>query len=120
MENVFKTFNIDFFKSQKDITWYDKQGILILDDNRVVTITIDDVGTHDSYNGYWVEIFNKTNGPIIKKFFRFSDHLTMNHYDTQQYFHVWYNNKKFEWYISRPKDPKEMVNIIFDWINKFK
>jgi len=30
------------------------------------------------------------------------------------------NSGKFDWYISRPKDTKEMVKVICDWINQFK
>jgi len=120
MENVFKSFNQNFWKSQKDITWYDKQGVMKLDDQRVVTITIDDVGTRDNYNGYYVEVVNKMNGTIVKKWFRFQDHLTMIHRDTQHQFHVWSNSGNFDWYISRPKDTKEMVKVIMDWINQFK
>ena len=120
MENVFKTFNKDFFKSVKDITWFDKQGVLKLDENRLVLITIDDVGTRDSYNGYWVEILNKFNGTIIKRFFKFNDHLTMIHRPGHKACHVWYNNEQFEWYISIPKNPKEMTAVIMDWITMFK
>lgn len=121
MENVFKIFNEEFWKSQKNITWYDKQGVMKLDEQRVVTITIDDVGIRDNYNGYHVEILNKMNGTIIKKWFRFRDHLTMIHRDRQHHFHVWLNiESEFNWYISRPKDTKEMVTIIMDWINQFK
>jgi len=103
------------------ITWYDKQGVMKLDDQRVVTITIDDVGTRDHYNGYHVEIVNKFNGTIIKKWFRFNDHLTMIHRSqNDEYYHVWYQRGEFDWYISRPKDNKEMVKVIMDWINQFK
>ena len=122
MKDLFKNFNEEFWKSQKNITWYDKQGIIVLgDQQRVVTITIDDVGTRDNYNGYHVEIINKFNGTIVKKWFRFIDHLTMVHRDnhTQEYCHVWLNSGKFDWYISRPKDTKEMVKVIMDWIEKF-
>jgi hypothetical protein len=38
---------------------------------------------------------------------------------TQEYCHVWLNSGKFDWYISRPKDTKEMVKVIMDWIEKF-
>ena len=122
MENVFKKFNEDFWKSEKSITWFDKQGVMNLDDQRVVTITIDDVGTRDNYNGYQVKIYNKTQGEIISKFFFFRDHLEMIHREnmTQEYCHVWSNRGEFEWYISRPKNTKDMVKVIMDWISMFK
>ena len=123
MKNIFKNFNEDFWKSEKSITWYDKQGVMVLDDQRVVTITIDDVGTRDNYNGYHVEIINKVQGTIVKKWFRFQDHLTMVHRGDsnirQEYCHVWLNSGKVDWYISRPKDSKEMVKVIMDYVNKF-
>ena len=126
MKDVFKKFNEEFWKKGipnsllYPINWYDKQGVMKLDDQRVVTITIDDLGHRDNYNGYHVEILNKFNGTIVKKWFRFSDHLTMVHRDRQPYFHVWLNNGNFDWYISRPSDTKEMVKVICDWISQFK
>lgn len=124
MKNIFKNFNEDFWKSEKSITWYDKQGVMVLDDQRVVTITIDDVGTRDNYNGYHVEIINKVQGTIVKKWFRFQDHLTMVHRGesniSQEYCHVWLSYGKVDWYISRPKDSKEMVKVIMDYVNNFK
>ena len=122
MENVFKSFNQNFWKSQKNITWYDKQGVMKLDDQRIVTITIDDISTRDNYNGYHVEVLNKDNGTIIKKWFRFEDHLTMVSPSNmnQEYHHVWLNRGNFDWYISRPSDTKQMVKVIMDWINQFK
>lgn len=120
MDNIFKTFNKNFFKSVKNITWYDKQGIMPLDDYRIVIITLDDARTSDSYNGYWVEIVNKLNGSINRRFFRFIDHLTMIHKDENKFCHVWHNGDTLKWYISYPKDPKEMTDIIIDWIKNFK
>ena len=123
MENVFKKFNQDFWKSEKSITWYDKQGVMNLDDQRVVTITIDDVGTRDNYNGYHVEIINKFEGTIVKKWFRFQDHLTMitpSNPNQQIYTHVWLHRDEFDWYITRPNNTKEMVKVIMDWISMLK
>jgi hypothetical protein len=119
--NIFKIFNDNFFRSEKNITWYDTQGVMKLDDNRVVTFTIDDVGTRGDYNGYWVEIVNKQNGTIIKRFFRFIDLLDMIHRDnSDKYHHVWLCRGELDWYISRPKNSKQMVDTIMDWINMFK
>ena len=121
MKDIFKNFNQDFWKSEKTITWYDKQGLMWLDEQRVVTITIDDVGTRDNYNGYHVEILNKFEGTIVKKWFRFTDHLTMVHRDPKtEYCHVWLNSGKVDWYISRPKDTKEFVKVVMNWVNQFK
>jgi len=121
MDNVFKKFNEDFFSSTKKIVWYDKEGVMNLDDTRVVTITIDDVGTRDNFNGYRVKIVNKFNGTIVEKFFKFKDFLTMKHRsERDKFYHVWYNRDEFDWYISRPTKTKEMVDKIFEWIEQFK
>ena len=120
MENVFKKFNEDFFKSVKDITWYDKDGFMKLDKERMIRITLNDQRTSNHFCSYKVEILNKVQGTIIIKVFSFKDHLTMNHRDTQEYYHVWYDMGKLNWYISLPKDTKEMVKVIMDFINSFK
>ena len=121
MNNVFKKFNEDFFSSTKKIVWYDKEGVMNLDDTRVVTITIDDVGIRDNFNGYRVKIVNKFNGTIVEKFFKFVHFLTMKHRsERDKFYHVWYNRDEFDWYISRPTKTKEMVDKIFEWIEQFK
>jgi hypothetical protein len=118
--NVFKKFNEDFFsKSKRTIKWYDKEGLFVMDNERVVRITIDDVGTKDNYNGYMVEIINNKQGTIVKKFFRFKEHLEFTHRDTSKHFHVWFNNDNFDWYISTPKETKSMCDRMFDWIDTF-
>ena len=123
-KNLFKKLNEEFFsKCKRTIKWFDKQGLFVMSDNRVVTITLDDVGTRNYFNGYLVEIINNRNGGIVKKFFRFQDHLTMVHReDTSKYYHIWLseNNTKLEWYISKPKDTKEMCDVIFEWIDTFQ
>ena len=120
MKDLFKNFNEKFWKSESSITWFDKQGVMKLDDQRVVTITIDDLGHRDHYIGYNVEILNKFEGTIVRKWFRFQDHLTMVHRDRSEYYHVWLNGGNFDWYISRPKDTKEFVKVVMTWINHFK
>jgi len=126
MKTIFKDFNQNFFSKSKNITWFDKEGFYTLDENRVVRITIDDPSTRDSFTGYWIEIIHKVNGLIVKKFFRFEHHLTMIHktdlskFSKTDYYQVWYNNGYFDWYISRPKDTKEMCDKIFEWVEMFK
>jgi hypothetical protein len=121
MENVFKNFNENFFKSKKGIRWYDQDGLYKLDDTRVVSITLDDIGVHENFNGYTIVIHNTQNGGMVKKFFKFVYHLDMiDRNEREKYSHVWYSQGKLDWYISRPKDTKQMVDVIFDWIEKFK
>jgi hypothetical protein len=119
MENVYKKFNKEFFKSSKrKILWFDKDGLINFPDF-VIRLTIDNVSINGNYNGYFVEIIHKTNGTISKKFFRFIDHLEMIHREnSNEYCHVWdcASDGRFEWYISKPKDTSEMVKVIDEWI----
>ena len=123
MDNKFQKFNQDFFKSLKDhkIEWFDKEGIIELDDNRVVSIRLEDLGTRDCFNGYTVEIINKLGGSVYKKFFKFRFHMDFIHRNGE-YFHVWNQSGGLDWYISRPitTGPKQMVETIKSFINKFK
>lgn len=120
MDNVFNRFNRDFFRSVKGITWYDKEGIMEMDDNRRIVFKLDDVGTRDHFVGYWVRIYTKTNGLIVEKFFRFQFCLDYTHRDRQEYYHVWYNGGKLDWYISRPKSLKPMVDMMMDYVDRWK
>lgn len=119
MENVFKQFNEKFFKDLKGIkvTWYDKEGLYSYVTGFVI-IKLDDVGTRDSFNGYSVEIYNKQSGLIVKKFFKFKNHLNFLHKGNQEFFHVWYDTNKLDWYISRPTNTDEMAKLIEDFIYK--
>ena len=121
MDNIFSEFNKEFFKSVKNITWYDHSGIMELDNNKIVIFEIDDVGTRDHYNGYRVKVLNKNEGVIEQKFFKFQHHLEFNHRsERDKYYHVWLNNGNFEWYISRPKNTKSMVDKMMGWVSNFK
>ena len=119
MDDRIKNFNQDFFKSVKGITWYDKEGVMEMDDNRRVVLEIDDMGTRDNYVGYWVMIYNKTNGLIVRKFFRFQFCLDFIHRDRQEYYHIWFRDS-MDWYISKPKSTQPMVDVIMDYINRWK
>lgn len=121
MDNLFKRINEDIFRSVKGITWYDQTGVMNLDDDRFVQFTLDDIGTRDHFNGYMVEVFNKTSGCIYKKFFRFQHHMEFNHRsERDKYYHIWYNSGNLDWYISRPKDTKKFVKILMDFVNQIK
>jgi hypothetical protein len=92
-----------------------------LDENRYVQFELDDVGTKDHFNGYWVEVYNRNNGLISKKFFRFQYHMEFTHRDSRtNHYHIWYNQGNLDWYISRPKDTKIYVKILMDYIEKIK
>ena len=79
MKTYFKEFNEEFFKGKglPKVNWFDREGVYSihvqnrLADERVVRITLEDLGTKNSFNGYMVEILSKSEGLIAKKFFRF-------------------------------------------------
>ena len=127
MSNVFKEVNEDFFKSfpkEHGLVWYDKVGIMNLTDNRFIQFILDDVGTHDNFNGYWVEVYNKTSGLIYKKFFSFKIHFGEVKNPQQgvgtKYYHLWYNDSKLNWYIYQPTErmKKNMVSVMLNFINQ--
>jgi len=121
MKTIFKDFNQNFFSSSKHINWFDEEVVYKLDDNRVIRITLQDIGTRNNFNGYLVEIINKTEGVNVKKFFKFGQYLTMIHRpNTEHYCHVWLCDNNLNWYISRPKDTKELCKKIFEWVEMFK
>lgn len=123
-QNIFKTFNEGFFKSVKGIKWYDTEGFMELNGDRLVRISITDRGHSDKFSGYDIEILSKVGGTICKKFFKFDNFIefTGNRNDTSS--HVWYDKNihipKFDWYINRPIDVKPMVDVMMEFINTFK
>lgn len=123
MINPFVKFNTEFFKSGLGfpVKWYDKEGIIELDENRLVSITIDDIGCRNHYVGYWVEIINKHKGTIYKKFFRFEDHMEFKHRDSSKYYYTHIEDEDLKWYISKPTpyEPENMCKTISSFITKF-
>lgn len=121
MNNIFKSFNEDLFKSVKEIKWYDQEGVMKLNGEKYVMFRLDDIGTRDHFNGYWVEVYNKVSGLISKKFFRFQFHLEFNHRsERDKYYHVWFNNGNLDWYISRPKNSEKFVETIMEYLVQVK
>ena len=121
MTNVFKEMNETIFKGVKGITWYDKEGIMNLDETRYVRLILDDLSCRDRYDGYWVEVYNRNNGVISKKFFMFEYHMEFTHrIDLTNNYHIWYYEDKLDWYISRPKDTKKYVKILMGYIEEIK
>ena len=129
MRTNFKEFNQTFFSSSKDhIKWFDDDGFMTSvsykNSNEVVVkviqFTLDNPFSKNDYSGYTVKIFDKGNGLIVKKFFKFEDYLTMKHRtDKQDYCHVWLRDNKLDWYISTPIDTNEMCEKIFEWVKIF-
>lgn len=107
------------FKSIKGISWYDRDGIMKLDDKRYVRFILDDITTRDIFKGYWVEIHDRNHGLISKKFFNFQYHMEFIH-QRDKYFHIWFYQGSLDWYISRPKDSKQYVKVLMDYIANIK
>ena len=122
MNNSFTDFNKNFFNSFTgyNIQWFDMEGIIEFDDNRLVSIKLDNIGTHNQFNGYWVEIINKQRGTIYKKFFKFKDYMDFKHRDDgMKFYYARFDTEELDWYISRPKSTKPMLDAISMFINKF-
>jgi hypothetical protein len=131
MVGIFKNFNIEFFKNQPSsipykIEWFDIQGGFILDDSRVVSITLcrdnDMTGYNGIYNGYTVEIVNKYSGKVISKWFPFDYYLEQTaEPPSNLFFPKKDGNKPFDWvHNNKPKDTNQLVVEIFKWIELFK
>jgi len=69
----FKTFNQWVFKGVDQIEWFDKTGLIDLD-QKFVALNLDYTKTN-YYDGHLVEVYNKQQGLIFKKKFRFKDYM---------------------------------------------
>ena len=52
-------FNVRFFNSNKAITWYNRKGVIKLNDKVNAEITLVTNGHSGTYQGYNVNIINK-------------------------------------------------------------
>lgn len=119
--------------------WQGKCGTLVLDDDRRVTATLDDVGTRDHYNGIRVKVISKTNGEIVTKWFAFDDHLDpADRLDGCEYrslgglkgaghpypgspcFYAWRNRGEIGWYIANPATPSDFTEAVELWIDLWR
>lgn len=74
------TFNEEFFRKAlesfpKDIVWFNRKGVLKMDDFRRAEITLVTNGTYNSYAGYSVDIIHKERGKITTHTFLFGDYF---------------------------------------------
>lgn len=90
MKEIFKTRCQEIFVSYKGIKWFDKEGILNINDDLYISIKIDDIGYKNQYNGFHVDVYHRSNGLLKSKFFWFSDYLKLHH--------LMLYNKKLDWY----------------------
>jgi hypothetical protein len=114
MKEQFKKMCEGLFKSYKGIRWFDKEGIHDINENFFISFRIDDVGTSNHYNGFHVDIHNKTNGCIKKKFFKFSDYLDINH--------IWKSGKELDWYtvVDNKHQPKPTSLELKSYVDEIK
>lgn len=118
----------------EDFLWQGKTGTLVLDEDRRVTLTLDDVGTRDHFNGMRAKLVSKTNGEIVVKWFAFDDHLdpadrldgrehrfeghkSFGHpYPGNTCYYAWRNSGNIGWYIANPATPSDFTEAVEEWI----
>ncbi len=71
----FKTFNQWLFKGVENIEWFDKTGLINLED-KFVELKLD-YSKVDYYDGHLIEVYNKQKGLIYKKKFFFKDYINV-------------------------------------------
>lgn len=117
-------FNQNFFNDNKslDIVWFDKEGIIKLNDDSNATITLYSVN-NTMHSGYLVNIVNKHTGVIDGHLFKFKDYLTERIDERHDYnggFCVEINTCK--WYIALPseQDVIDMCAEIMSYIDLWR
>lgn len=129
---AFVQFNKTFPWKSK-ISWLDNTGVIKLEGNRIVKISLQTHGHSGRYEKFVVTVLDKNDGQIDVKGFLFSDYLdtskrkdNRNDYNpnNQGGYHVWFNSNSqsqcFEWYIAEPSDVTPLVEAIEDYIELFK
>lgn len=78
--NERQTFCERNFKLRKhDVRWFDVVGMIPLDGSRRARLELVTQGTSEHYEGIEVRIVSKTDGPVDRKTFRFSDYVSERH-----------------------------------------
>ena len=127
MGNVnFEQFNKSFFgrcAEAKNISWFNKTGILPLTDNKNAEITISTSGTSGEYTGYVVNIVHKESGLITHHSFIFDAMMAGRSGNTcydglHIKEHCCENTGIADWYKDRPKTSEiiKMATAIMDYI----
>ncbi|GIK40461.1 MAG: hypothetical protein BroJett011_42940 [Chloroflexota bacterium] len=108
------------------IQWFGIQGIHILDNDRVVTITLVARRVVDNYEGFQVEIVSKTVGTIAHYYFSFNIFLSPDQRidkrdDYKGGFYVSPGiNNDWRWYIAIPTSTRPLTQAIEQWIDLFR
>lgn len=106
------------------ITWFDRQGLHRLDDDRVAAITLEIQGVSGSYPGFHVEIVSQVHGKLFQKFFNFNDYLPphqrSDHRTDYTGGFVVNANCGWQWYIAIPASTQPFTEAIERWIEHFR
>ncbi len=118
-----------FQHSANNIKWFDKTGIIEIDEDRIVEIELCISNVVDKYDRYKVTIINKHNGEIASKYFTFDECLNQNdridnRSDYTGGFHFWRSDRKegWGWYIAIPSEQSidNLVRSMFDYIEFYR
>jgi hypothetical protein len=111
-------FNESFFSEyDQTIIWYDKKGVLKLNEEINVEITLVTGNITGRYEGYKVVLINKKSGIVTEHYFNFDTYMKKridNRSDYTQGFCILDNvvneANDYYWYIAKP-DPKEVTDM---------
>ena len=106
------------------ITWFDRQGLYRLDDDRAAVLTLEIQSTIGSYSGFQVEIVSKIRGRLFQKYFDFNDYLhsgqrSDNRSDYEGGFVVHAESCDWNWYIAIPTSTKPFTQAVERWVEHF-
>jgi hypothetical protein len=128
----YELFNIAFFQgveAAKEIQWFNRKGLLSLDEKRIVEFDLVTNGTVDTYCGYKVKITHKELGEITSHTFYFDDYLRNRQDNRSDYkggFSIVHHCCEYkgvaEWYIAIPQtaEVRKMANTIFRYVEMYK
>lgn len=121
-------FNFDFFLSD-GIKWYNRKGVLSLNQETNATIELVSNGVHKTYKGYLVSIIHKENGKIDSEYFDFDAYMSQdNRIDERMDYKGGFSIHEStcegypRWYIAEPNpaDITYMRNMIFNYVNHWR
>lgn len=121
----FTEFNKSIFKDN-NIQWFDRTGILKIDENRRAEISLRTNGIADVYNSYFVKIIHKENGQISVKNFLFDDYMDITASSKRHNLYVGGFSvniaDRVDWYIAVPSERnlQQLTSAVMDYIELYK
>ena len=118
-------FNDKFFEGRESINWFDRKGVLQLNNGLMAEITLSTNGTKDHYEGYLVSVISKDRGQLSRHFFKFDEYMSESIEKTTEkgFKIVGYCCKgKVDWYINHPTavEVRYLANQILSYINQWE